>query len=272
MSTLLDDMQAEGRFHVTTAEAHQRLGGSLVAARAILRRLSLRGRLAHPSRGFWVIVPPEYRNLGCPPPELFVHQLCEHLAIPYCVGLLSAAQRHGATHQQPQAFQLLVEQHRPRLVCGRVRVDFVARKALRDVPVDVVNTLRGPLHVATREATAFDVVGYPEHADGLDGAAAVVAELLSTETGSGLNTDRLVACAATAPLPWTQRLGFILDTLGATDAANALAEVVLAEVRDATVLDPQVRRRGRRNSRWKLDVNVNLEPDAEATGSLPATS
>lgn len=60
-----------------------------------------------PFRGFHVIVPPEYRNLGCLPPDQFVPQLMEHLGLVYYAGLLSAARLHGAAHRAPMVFKPL---------------------------------------------------------------------------------------------------------------------------------------------------------------------
>ena len=221
--------------------------------------------MAQPFRGFWVIVPPEYRALRCLPAEQFVPQLFEHLGAPYYVGLLSAAQRHGAAHQQPQAFQVMVERARPPIECGRVRVELVARKAIRDVPVEVVNTPRGTMRVSTAETTAFDVVGYPDHVGGLDGAATIVAEL-----SEKLDPARLVECAATAPPSWAQRLGFLLDLVGASERANYLAELVVGNVRDAVPLSPRSKRKGKRNERWRLDVNVDVEPDVDVEAEARA--
>src|SRR5204862_425249 len=81
------------------------LGTSLAAVQAALRRLKRRGEIADPYRGFHVIVPPEYRRLGCLPAEQFVPQLMRVLGETYYVALLSAAELHGAAHQRPQAFQ-----------------------------------------------------------------------------------------------------------------------------------------------------------------------
>jgi hypothetical protein len=51
--------------------------------RAQLRRLKEQGLIAEPVRGFLVIVPPEYRHLGCLPAEQFVPQLMAIAAEPY---------------------------------------------------------------------------------------------------------------------------------------------------------------------------------------------
>ena len=49
-----------------------------------------------------------------------------HLNQPYYVALLSAAAYHGAAHQKPQVFQVMIPKARRGLECGGVRVDFVA--------------------------------------------------------------------------------------------------------------------------------------------------
>src|SRR5262245_58700523 len=106
------DLASRGRYHFTTEDARKALRVSVPAVRAALRRLKGHGELADPHRGFHVIVPPEYRRLGCLPPEQFVPQLMEHLGEPYYVALLSAAEIHGAAHHRPQCFQVMVARNR----------------------------------------------------------------------------------------------------------------------------------------------------------------
>lgn len=78
--------------------------------------------------------------------------------LPYYAGLLTAAQYHGAAHQRPQGFQVMVDCRRRPIACGRVRVAFMIRKRLREVPVQHLNTPRGTLTISTPEATALDLV------------------------------------------------------------------------------------------------------------------
>ena len=70
-------LTARGRYHFTTVEAQQVLAVSAPATRAALRRLRQRGEIADPYRGFHIIVPPEYRKIGCLPADQFVPQLME---------------------------------------------------------------------------------------------------------------------------------------------------------------------------------------------------
>jgi len=92
-----------------------RLGVSVIAARSSIRRLKSKGLVAAPHRGFYVVVPPEYRRLGCLPADQFIPQLMQHLGLSYYAALLTAGRYHGAAHQQPQVFQVMVAQNRPPL-------------------------------------------------------------------------------------------------------------------------------------------------------------
>lgn len=256
-SDYVAELAARGRYHFTTGEAAAALGGSVPAVRASLRRLKAKGELADPHRGFHVIVPPEYRRLGCLPADQFVPQLMEHLGEPYYVALLSAAELHGAAHQRPQAFQVMVKTNRRALECGEVRVQFVARKDLEQTPVVEKNTPRGMLRVASPEPTALELVGYADRCGGLDNVASVIAELADT-----LNAEKLPAAARLAPIAWAQRLGYLLDVTEHRDLGDALAPTV----KDlAHVFAPLVRARPKagaeRLERWKLVVNASVEPD-----------
>ena len=92
---LIDHLASQGRYHFTTKLAVERLGVSITAARAAIRRLVRKGLVATPFRGFHVIVPPEYRQLGCLPADQFVPQLMEHLGLYYYAALLTAGRYHG---------------------------------------------------------------------------------------------------------------------------------------------------------------------------------
>lgn len=129
------DLASRGTYHFTTAEAETALGVSGVAARASLRRLKAKQLIASPFRGFQVILPPEYRHIGCLPAEDFVPQLLGRLGVPYYFGLLSAAAFYGAAHQQPQVAQVVVPKNRPAIECGRVKVEFIARGNLVEIPL-----------------------------------------------------------------------------------------------------------------------------------------
>lgn len=252
----IENLAAAGRYHFGSADARAALGVSAAAANAALYRVAKQGLIASPARGFYVIVPPEYRSLGCLPPEQFIPALMERQGRSYYAGLLTAAQYHGAAHQRPQEFQVFVERKRRPLTCGKVRVAFMLRKRLQEVPVQKLNTPRGTLLVSTPEATAIDLIGYQDHAGGLDQVAMVVSELAER-----LRPEELPTAAATAPIAWAQRLGYLLEQVGATEKATDLKVYVRERARESTALLPGAPYEdGRRDEGWKLWVNTDVEP------------
>lgn len=253
----IDALAARGRYHFTVAQLQEALDLSAPAARNALKRLAARNRIASPGRGFYVVIPPEYRTLGCLPAEQFIPALMEREGRPYYVGLLSAAQYYGAAHHRPQEFQVFLEKNRRPIACGSVRVAFVARRRLKDVPTRSFNTPRGAAKVSTPEATAIDLVGYPGHAGGLDQVATVIAELAEDIDGS-----LLIKAAETAPLPWAQRLGYLLELAGEGEKTQSLRRFLEGRARDYALLSPGTEAvAAKRNKRWKLVINTDVEPD-----------
>jgi|SRR5688572_9656393 predicted transcriptional regulator of viral defense system len=253
----IEELAAKGRYLFDSGEAKTALGISTPAVNAALSRLATQGAIASPARGFYVIVPPEYRSIRCLPADQFLPSLMERLALPYYVGLLTAAQYHGAAHQRPQEFQVFLERNRRVLECGKVRIRFLVRKRLQDVPTQKLNTPRGALLVSTPEATALDLVGYHERAGGLDQVATVLSELAEK-----IDAGKLATAAANAPVPWAQRLGYLLERVGASEKAKVLKTYVRAHASDATPLMPNAARaRARRDEDWKLYVNADVTPD-----------
>jgi hypothetical protein len=134
------------------------------------------------------------------------------------VGLLSAAEHHGAAHHRPQQLQVMVERPRPPLACGQVRVVFIARRALAHAPLEERNTPRGTVRISTPEVTALDLAGCPARVGGLDVVATIVSELVER-----LDASKLAAAASLVPVPWAQRLGYVLELVGGEARMAALA-------------------------------------------------
>ena len=255
---VIADLAACGRYHFTSSELCSALGVSEEAARQALSRLAAKGEIASPARGFYVIVPPEYRRLGCLPADQFIPALMEHRSARYYVGLLSAAQYHGAAHHRPQELQVVLKRNRPAIVCGAVKVTFVARRDLVAVPVQSFNNPRGTVLVSTVEATAVDLVGYMHRAGGVDRVAGVLLEL-----GDEMDPKRLVEASESASILWAQRLGYLLEHVGAGHKAVLLKAHVRQRARNFTKLLPGASVEGALRSKdWRLFVNASIEVEA----------
>jgi predicted transcriptional regulator of viral defense system len=259
----VNDLAATGRYHFALNDAQEALGVSPSAAKVALHRLAEQAVLASPARGFYVVVPPEYRSLRCLPADQFIPALMTTSGLRYYAGLLTAAQYHGAAHQRPQAFQVFLERQRQPIACGKVSVAFMTRKRLPEVPLQSINTPRGTLLVSTAEATAVDLVGYPHHSGGLDNVATVLSELALK-----IDPEKLAAAATTAPVPWAQRLGYLLDLVGAGEKTAHLKDYVRICAHESAPLLVKAPRQNRarrpdfrRSEDWKLYINVDVEPD-----------
>jgi len=253
----LSQLMQGGRYIFTSQDAGNALGVSRDAAKLSLNRLRRKGEIASPARGFYVIVPPEYRALGCLPADQFIPELMAQNGLPYYVGLLSAAQYHGAAHHRPQTFQVMLGKARKPIECGKVRVVFHVRKRIADVPMQSLNTPRGTIAISTPAATAFDLIGYEAQIGGLDAVATILIELAEK-----IDAAKLVELAPTVPLPWVQRLGYLLEHIGEASKAELLKDFVRKHARETTTLQPSTPSDDQpRNRDWKLIVNTDIEAE-----------
>ena len=255
---LVVEFAACGQYHFTSSEFRSALGVSAAAANQSLWRLANRGEIASPGRGFYVIIPPEYRTLGCLPPDQFIPAFMEHRGMRYYVGLLSAAQYHGAAHHRPQVFQVMTDRARNPIRCGAVRVDFIARARLAGVPVTTFDTPRGYVLASTVEATAVDLVGFLGRAGGVDRVAGMLSELWEQ-----MDPELLADAARSASVRWAQRLGFLLEFVGAGARCGPIKDYVRQRARNYTRLLPSApAEEAARSSDWRLLVNAAIEVDA----------
>jgi len=61
----IDDLLRHGKYSFTVQQAQHALEKSKKAVYSSIEHLLAKNELANPVKGFYVIVPPEYRVLGC---------------------------------------------------------------------------------------------------------------------------------------------------------------------------------------------------------------
>jgi predicted transcriptional regulator of viral defense system len=131
LSAFVDRLQQSGRYTFDRKEALKELKTSPVALKLSALRLARQGRLVAPRRGFFVIVPLEYKSAGSPPPSWFIAPLMNFEGESYYVGLLSAAALHGAAHQQPQEFQVMASRQLKPAMARAIQNSLPPQKAYR---------------------------------------------------------------------------------------------------------------------------------------------
>lgn len=220
VDAFIESVQASGRLTFSLHDVAGAVPTSGRALEAALRRRAATGAIARVSSraGFFVVVPPEHRAMGCPPVEWWLDDLMAHLGAPYYVGLHSAAAAHGSSHFAVMETQVVTSAWMRPLRVGRTRIRFVQRRNVEAMPVEVRQGQWGPLRVATPETVAVDLVR--EGACGADRVALTLAEMPAR-----LGARRLArALDGAGDVPAAQRLGYVLEWLGRAREAGLVGK------------------------------------------------
>jgi predicted transcriptional regulator of viral defense system len=255
-----------GRVVFSREEAIQALHTSRGALLDAAERQQHRRHLISPRRGFYVIVPPQYLAWGAPPPSWYIDDLMRHEGRPYYVGLLKAAELHGATHQAVMEFQVVTDKRLPAIRAGRSAIAFYYRKDMQAVAQGVEDhkTDTGRMKVSSVELTLLDLLRYPRAAGGLDNIATIVSDL-----GDCADPGRLAALSASYERSVSQRLGYLLDRFGHQAPAAALhaarpraSATAWVELEPSQAADPLFSPEPtEKNERWHVIVRRPPERD-----------
>lgn len=257
MAAFVEDLQAKGRYTFTRAEAMNADPRSDTAMEAALRRLKQKGRIADPRRGFYAIVPVEYREAGCPPASWFIDDLMRFLGQPYYVGILSAAAIHGAAHQQPMLFQVVTNRPTRPAQAGRVRIGFHMGRHVEKAPAVEIQIETGTMRVSTPETTAFDLVRFMSAAGHVGSVMTVLSELAEK-----LDPRLLPPLADSYAVSDVQRLGYLLERLGENGLADPLSAWLKARRYRPILLAPgQPKGDAPSDLRWRIIPNETAEVD-----------
>ena len=224
-----------------------------------LARMVSRGRVQSVYRGFYVIVPVQYRLKGIIPPSYYIDELMQYLNKPYYIGLLSAAAMYGAGHQR--AMQTQVVTTPPRLnVSGRnALLDWNYRQQMPQELLITKNAEMGVIRYSSPELTAMDLVQFAEHVGGYQRVATVLAELVDT-----IDLNKMSAVMPYTTIATVQRLGYLLEmVLEEQEKADELFAILKAQKRwKSILLNPLMPKREEATSnRWHVNANTKLEID-----------
>ena len=257
LSQYIDSLISDGKYSFSTSQAVESVDCSPDSLRKGIRKLRGKKHIATPMRGFHVVVPLEYRSSGCPPAEYFIDAMMSWLNEDYYVCLLSAAEAYGAAHQKPQEYQVMVSRARRNTRCHDVRIRYIEKGNIQQMPVNLKNTRTGTINLSSPELTALDLMGHPSHAAGLSNAATAALELAEK-----IDPEKLVYTASLCPLSWSQRLGYVLDSFGEEELAGYLHHHTSDRFEVYTPLRRAASQTNAfRSRKWKVIVNSKVDPD-----------
>ena len=211
LSRFVSSLLCSGRTSFTSGEAEHALGIGHGAFLDSAERLQRRKALLSPRQGFYIAIPPQFESWGAPTPDWYIDDLMQHEGQAYYVGALSAAARHGASHQAVMEFQVVTAKRLPRLHAGRNRISFYYRKDMKAVTAGLEErrTNTGTMKISSAALTALDLFRYPRASGGIHNVATVFIELASE-----INPDQLAELSTAVERSIAQRAGFLLDHLG----------------------------------------------------------
>lgn len=265
LAEYVHDLQAEGRVTFTGEEALAALGITKNAFLKASARLQKSKLLFNPRQGFYVAVPPQFASWGAPPPAWYIDALMRHEGRAYYVGLLKAAELHGASHQAAMEFQVVTDKQIRNIRAGRSIIAFFYRKDFSAVEEAITSrkTDTGTMKISSPELTAFDLLRYPRAVGGIDAATTVLSELKDK-----LDAEKLARVARHFERSVIQRLGYLLDFLGARALTEPMYRHLISS--DPSFLWVQLSPPPRgfekdtpveRNSRWRVHVSATPEID-----------
>ena len=263
----MNGLLSSGRMVFTSDDAEQVLGIGHGAFMDAAERLQRRGALVTPRRGFYVVVPPQFASWGAPPPAWYIDALMRYEDQAYYVGLLTAAELHGATHQAVMEFQVVTAKRLPRMRVGRSLIVFYFRKDVKAVRAGIKErkTDTGKMMISSAALTALDLFRYPQASGGMDNVAMVLSDL-----GCKIDTEQLAALSLVVERPVVQRVGYFLDQLGHDVLTGPMLESLRArgslpwvELDRQEARDPDFAPEPRqRDSRWRIIARRPLQVDA----------
>ena len=254
-------------------EAHGKLSFSLeevkstfpqlsdTAIKMSLNRLAKKKKVLSVFRGYYLIVPAQYRAWGIQPPSMFIDNLMRHLGRPYYVGLLSAAAIHGSAHQAPQEFQVFTTYPVMRPIEKKqTKVVFVSKKLPPESLLEKRKTETGYIKISKPELTAADLVQFQSRIGGINRAATVLNEL-AEEIKPDSFSEEFIEYIPTSTL---QRLGCLLEYM----EWKNLADILFEKCKNANKRFYKIPLKAGQeteglsiNKRWKIFMNITIEID-----------
>jgi hypothetical protein len=218
--SFIDAKLAGGVDSFSLSEMTEKTGLSVVAAKNQLLRLKNAVTRVSPRQQYFLIIQPEHRSIGAPPVERWLDDYFKWLDRPYYLALQSAAGTFGSNQQAIQETQIITDIPRREMIIGRIRLRFFMKSGIKKTLTQQLPDAYAPLIVSTPESTAYDLIRYSHEIGGIERAAETITPMLplikAKELRSVLDAEDEVATA--------QRLGFVLETLGATVLSNMIKD------------------------------------------------
>ncbi|MDR1974828.1 MAG: type IV toxin-antitoxin system AbiEi family antitoxin [Bacteroidales bacterium] len=253
-----NSLLARWRFSFTINEIRKELHLSDAVINQGLYRLTQKNRIKKIREGFYVVLPPHYQQLGLLPMYSYIDHLMKSLGKSYYVGLLTAAELHGAAHQKPMVEFVITSYPAPRSIINKkMKLSFVSKKELLAEGIIQKKSEAGYFNVSSPELTAFDLLDQIRRF-GLNHITTILQELHEVMKVSALKKIAIL----NNNMANIQRLGYILENFTKNQRlADVLYEILEKQKLSVTGLSPLKGRKGAIDKKWQIIINTEIDPD-----------
>ncbi len=263
ISHFTEHLLSIGKYSFTLTELYKAFPNKSEASiKMSLKRLSNKNKIISIFRGFYIIIPYEYVNLGYLPPSMFIDDLMSFLNRPYYISLVSAAAMHGAGHQQPQTHFVCTTLPSLRSTNKKgLQIKYISKRNFPESHLVQKKTDSGYVILSDPLLTSLDLINYYKIVGGFNRVATVLNEL-SDESGGFEITDRIYNLA---PLSDIQRLGYLWENVcNKKSLANKLYDILnknFNSLKTYKLISSKPAKNFPVTNRWKIIVNAKIEID-----------
>ena len=256
ISDWVNQQLARGKYSFTLAYLHAHMPDkSYASIKLALRRLVDKNKIISVSKGFYIIIPPSYQNIGILPPAMFMDDLMQYLKRPYYISLLSAASLHGAAHQQPQAHFVCTTLPSMRNTNKKgIQIKYISKRTFPGSHLVQKKTESGYVYLSDPILSCLDLINYHKTIGGLNRAATVINEL-SEEISETEITGDILQLSTHANI---QRLGYFweyeCDQAGLADALFQIMKERSPSFKTYKLNPSSGLQKQNIKNRWKIDA------------------
>ena len=259
----IDEMQSSGKgcFSFSETVEHFPTHNSDSLKRSLTRLVS-NHRICSVWKGFYVIVPIEYRSRGIVPALYYIDQLMKFLGRNYYISLLNAAEFYGAAHQRPMEFTVMTTPPSLRSTLKKDnKINFNNKSVILTQYTEQRKTPSSYITISSPELTATDLIQFEKVIGGLNRASTVLYELAESCRFKKLKANFFEY----VPTPIIQRLGYLLDE--ALDLKKQAEDLYSITKKFGCTFRRTPLKNGKKikscpiNKKWNIIVNEKIEID-----------
>ena len=210
-------------------------------------------------KGTYLIAPLNAGTNGTDNYTMHSFILASVLVEPYYIAYASALNHHGLTDQTPNAIYVATTKPRNSKTILNTKIRFVTIPPHKIFATEQITIENRKITISSKEKTLIDCLDHPEHCGGIEEVAKAL-----YFAKNDLDQTKLVNFAQKIRNKTVlKRLGYLSEKLDMEKAFEALSTLPLSS--GYSLLDCSLKKRGRIVEKWKLVINVHIDPSKWTT-------